>query len=142
MMMRRKPYAELPGVGLSVGKKATPEPPRSSPAPLPMRAAAPAPRNSPGMKPETVRKFTAEIRNLSLLLDQPRLKTDADGQKMCSYTEEKLAQAASALDHGDGEASWFSLFGAAKLCKSFQIQPEKSERALHRIKGLLSEIGP
>ena len=93
MMMRRKPYAELPGVGLSVGKKATPEPPRSSPATLPMRAAAPAPRNSPGMKPETVRKFTAEIRNLSLLLDQHRLKTDADGQKMCSYTEEKLAQA-------------------------------------------------
>ncbi len=42
-----------------------------------------------------------------------------------------------ALDGGDGDDAWVQLFGAAMLCRTFQILPEEAERAIARLNSML-----
>lgn len=136
-MMRRRPYCELPGVEQSVGGRMTRDiPERRSPIPA---ESAPSGATAPPsvLNPETARRYKAEIRNLTALVDAHRLTANADGRTMCSFIEEKLTEASDALNKSDSESAWFSLFGAAKLCQSFEIQPDKAKTAIYRIKGLL-----
>jgi hypothetical protein len=104
----------------------------AAPPPAVPRTAAPKP-----VKAETQARYRAEIRNLSTLVQQHRVSTNEEGKKMCSFVDEKLGEASAALDGSDLEGSWFHLYGAAKLCRTFRIQPEKSERAILRVKSLL-----
>jgi hypothetical protein len=89
------------------------------------------------MSPEAAAKCRAELRILAALVDQHRRTTDPEGQKMCLFVDEKLSAAAVALNRGDGDGSWIQLFGAAKLCRTFQIQPLESERVISRLNTML-----
>lgn len=151
--MRRKPYAQMPGVSLSVdparlygrGAVSPGEPSRdgasgdgvsgegASPgAPATSVSAGRAP-----MEPAEALLYRAEIRNLAAIVERHREKTDSDGLQACAFVSDKLAEATRSLDGGDGEKSWLHLYGAAKLCLSFGIEPAAVNGALAKINGLL-----
>lgn len=128
--MRRKPYSEL--LALANGGLQTPT--RIAPAkPLPVSS---HPSEKP-MSAEAAAKCRAELKTLTAMIDQHRRSTDAEGKKMCLFVDEKLHEGALALNRGDGDGSWIQLFGAAKLCRTFQIQPEESERVISRLNSML-----
>jgi hypothetical protein len=71
------------------------------------------------------------------MIDKYRASADNDGKKMCLFADEKVARASMALDGGDGDDAWVQLFGAAMLCRTFQILPEEAERAIARLNSML-----
>jgi hypothetical protein len=44
----------------------------------------------------------------------------------------------AAIDRGDGDDAWIHLFGAATLCRAFQIQPGDADRVVARLNSMLS----
>lgn len=135
--MRRRPYSELPGVEPCLLDRTNVDAPKSGSL-IPQKNVLPeAPPQPAVLSPETAGRYQAEIRRVFAIVEHHRLGTDTGGQTVCSFIEEKLADASEALDKGDTDGAWFSLFGAAKLCQGFEIQPERAERTVQRIKGLL-----
>ncbi len=90
------------------------------------------------LDPKVAARYKAEIQYLlSLLRLHQKVKPDADTQKMCTFVTEKLDQATGALDQSDEESAWFHLLGAAKLCTTFRIAPDKVALAVRRIDRML-----
>jgi hypothetical protein len=129
--MRRKPYSEL--LALANRGSQAPTPQIAPPKPLPVAVHSP---DKP-ISPEAAARCRAELKILASMIEQHRRSTDGEGQKMCLFVDEKLIAASVALDRGDGDGSWIQLFGAAKLCRTFQIQPEESERVISRLNSML-----
>ena len=142
--MHRKPYSELLAAANRGARGAAPyvPPPRPAaniPPPKPAPVALPVSRHpaEKPISPEAAARCRAELKILSALVEKHRRLTDADGKKMCLFVDEKLAAASVALNRGDGDGSWIQLFGAAKLCRTFKIQPEESERVISRLNSML-----
>lgn len=133
--MRRKPYSELLALANAGPRAAAPYVPPPKPAPIAVRTSG-HPAEKP-MTPEAAAKCRAELKILNAMIEQHRRSSDADGKKMCLFVDEKIAAASVALNRGDGDGSWIQLFGAAKLCRTFQIQPEESERVISRLNSML-----
>jgi len=129
--MRRKPYSDLLALANGGAQKAT-----QYIAPAKPLAVSSHPSEKP-MSPEAAAKCRAELKMLVAMIDQHRRSTDAEGQKMCLFVDEKLSDAAVALNRGDGDGSWIQLFGAAKLCRTFQIQAGEAERVISRLNAML-----
>ncbi len=135
-MMRRKPYAQLPGVSLSVdpvrlyGSAAV-----SRAEPAKAEAAGSAPPAT--LDEADALRFSGEIRNLAAIVERYRLGTDAESGKACDFVAEKLADASRSLDRGDAEKSWLHLYSAAKLCVNFGIETAAVNGALARINRLI-----
>ncbi len=78
----------------------------------------------------------AELKGLTSMVEDSIRRADANHRKECLFVSEKLAAASSALDRGDGDGAWVHLFGAATLCRTFSIHPEKAARVLERLNGM------
>jgi hypothetical protein len=132
--MRRKPYSQLLAMANSgAAAPSVPEARRSREA-MPN---TPAPAAHAALSPEAALKCRAELRTLTALIDQHRRSADSEGKAVCLFVDEKLAAASAALDRGDGDGSWLQLFGAATMCRTFQIQPKETERTLARLNSML-----
>jgi len=131
-MMRRKPYAQLPGVYLSTGGSQLRDSGQTS-----ARAAPEVKASAAALSAEEALRYRAEIQNLAAMTARHRSSASGEGRKVCAFTDEKLAEASGALDKGDGEACWFHLFGAAKICVGFETESEQVKQAIGRINALL-----
>jgi hypothetical protein len=134
--MRRKPYSQL----LAMANAGTARPAVAHVAarvPIATREPGPTEQATAPLSPEAALRCRAELRSLSALVDQHRRSTDAEGKTMCLFVDEKLTAASVALDFGDGDGAWLQLFGAATLCRTFQIQPEDTERTIARLNSML-----
>ena len=92
-------------------------------------------RNSSGQG--AGQRYEAEIRFLSLLVEKHRRATDSNGLKACEFVTSKLSDASRAVAIGDEEGAWFHVFGAASLCRSFDIDSQKIEQVIVRLNNLL-----
>ena len=134
--MRRKPYSELLA-GASAGSL---RPAPATEIPVPARAPETSSRGQAGttsLSSEAAQRCRAEIRLLAAMIDRHHSSTDTEGKKMCLFTHEKLAKASAALARNDGDEAWVHLYGAAMMCRTFQIQPDDAERTIARLNSML-----
>jgi hypothetical protein len=119
------PSAWLTGSGLGSGLGSLPDSPQ------------PPSSSKPGQSRSVATRYEAEIRFLSLLVEKHRRSTDANGMKACEFVGSKLADASRAIAAGDEEGAWFHLFGAASLCRSFEIDAHKVAQVIVRLNNLM-----
>ena len=94
-------------------------------------------KNRSGQGQGAGQRYEAEIRFLSLLVEKHRRSTDSNGLKACEFVTSKRSDASRAVAIGDEEGAWFHVFGAASLCRSFDIDSQKIEQVIARLNNLL-----
>jgi len=102
--------------------------------------APPAQADAPtltGQRAQIAERYEAEIRFLSLLVEKHRRSTDSNGIKACEFVSSKLADASRAIAIGDDEGAWFHVFGAASLCRSFDIDAPRITQVIARLNKLM-----
>jgi hypothetical protein len=72
------------------------------------------------------------------MIDRHHGSSGPEGKTMCLFAHEKLSKATLALERNDGDEAWVELYGAAIMCRTFQIQPEETERTIARLNTMLS----